>query len=110
MSVDFMTDIGYGYILTFDQIRALEEHTEGKVWDYACSIDGYLGGCNYFFGIRLCRLEPGEYVNIADITELSYEDAAKISNKIISMLQDCGLFPEHPNWNSPQIYILHHIT
>lgn len=110
MSVDFTVDIGYGYILTFDEVRKLEEHTEGKIWDYACSIDGYLGGGDYFFGIKLCRLHPGEYVNIADITELPYEEAAKIGNKIIAMLQDCELLPEHPKWNDPQVYVLHHVS
>lgn len=110
MSVDFSVDIGYGYILPFDEVRKLEEHTEGKIWDYTSSINGYFDDYGYFFGIKLCSLEPGNYVNIADITELPHEEAAKIGNKIIAMLQDCELLPEHPKWNDPQVYVLHCVS
>ena len=110
MSVDYTTDIGYGYILTFDQVRKIEENTMGEIFDYIYCIDGYVDSCVYFFGIQLRSLYPGDYVNIANVIELSCEEANKVVNKITAMLKDCGLDPKHPDWNAPQIYVLHRIT
>lgn len=110
MSTNFTTDIGYGYILTFDQVRKIEENTMGEIWDYISCIDGYVDSCDYFFGVKLCSLYPGEYVNIAKIVELPFEEAEKVGNKIIAMLKDCSLDPAHPDWNDPQVYVLHRVT
>ena len=110
MSTDFTTDIGYGYILTFDQVRKIEERTMGEIWDYTYSIDGYVDSCDYFFGIKLRTLYPGDYVNIANVIELSCEEANKLVTKITDMLKDCSLDPMHPDWNTPQVYVLHHIS
>lgn len=110
MSVDFVTDIGYGYILNHDQVREIENRTMGEIFDYLYCIDGYVDSCDYFFGIKLHSLYPGGCLNLATVTELSGESAKNIATKLIAMLKDCSLDPEHPDWNNPQVYVLHRMV
>lgn len=112
MSVDFTAEMGYGYILNWDDIVWLETHTDGAIWDYVYTIDCYSDPKNveYFFGVHLLTLAPGEYRKVADFVLLTVEDIIKRTDKLRQMLIECGLSPEEPKWREPHVYVYNRIS
>lgn len=106
MSVEFVAKIGYGYMLNWDQVRELEEKSEG-VWDYLCSTDCYgEENTSFFLGIDLKSLDPGEWVDINELTTVSHDMASEYAYKLTQILANCGIDVSiNSDWIEPRIYV-----
>ena len=105
MSVDFTTIVGYGYMLTWDEVERLEAKNP-DVWDYIYCADGYCDKeeTDYFFGIVLKTIPCGSSYIITN----DGEAAIDIAKRLINLLADFGLSAQD-RWSNPNICIVNRV-
>lgn len=107
MGVDFTTIVGYGYILTWDEVERLEEKNP-DIQDYIYCADGYCDTkeTDYFFGIVLKTVPCGSYITIKDL--VIGEAAIDTAKRLIKLLEDFDL-NTWGRWSEPDVCVVNRV-
>lgn len=108
MSVDFTTIIGYGYMLTWDEVANIEDKNP-DIWDYIYRANEYWDTpeTDYFFGIVLKSIPCGSYTAINDL--VIGEAAIDTAKKLINLLKDFGINVKKGRWSNPDVYVINRV-
>ena len=107
MSVDFTTIVGYGYMLTWDEVERLEAKNP-DIWDYIYCANGYCDTkeTDYFFGIVLKTVACGSYITINDL--VIGEAAIDTARRLVNLLTDFGLTTKG-RWSTPDVCVINRV-
>ena len=109
MSVDFTTIIGYGYMLTWDEVNELTMKDE-DLWDYVYCADCYseVGTSDYFFGIILKNVPCGSFASINQLAIGSH--AIDTTHELMSVLAKFGFsWQNGSKWACPEVYVINRV-
>ena len=104
MSVEYNTFIICGFACTEELRDQINEATNYELEDNFIFIDSWSGG-DQIFGVILRSLEPGDYLDISDLTI-----TPSVQEKIFELY--CKIPPEL-RWmglESPRIYVAHRVS
>lgn len=113
MSVNYKTEIGYGYIVSCEQRAELIEAASNSdvadaISDALVCIDCYRDDSDYFLGVNISSIYEGEYNYLNDVLISIQDNLGAYLNELSEMLIDCGL-PMSDPWDSPELVIMHRI-
>ena len=115
MSVEFSTQIGFGYMLTPEEHQKMIDYAEehdalGEVEDEFICLDSWSGG-NYFLGEIFSTIEGGDYVTMDAVIYPSSFNPELFSRKYEEILNLCGVavLPE-TKWDNPKLYVMHIVS
>ena len=114
MSVNYKTEIGYGYVISCEE-RAdlLAAARNPEIADILCDslvcIDCYRDDSDYFLGVNISSVYEGEYLYFSDALLSIQENLNEYLNELSIILTDCEL-PMSDPWDNPELVIMHRIV
>lgn len=76
MSVSYSTRFGYGFVISYNEYKDLDKDKMilFQESDYALRLDGWSYTSDYFFGIEIKSVEPGQYLMIPPVTPYVHDE------------------------------------
>lgn len=113
MSVNYKTEIGYGYIISCEERAELIEAASSpeiadNISDALVCIDCYRDDSDYFLGVNIASVYEGEYSYLNDVLISIQGNLVGYLTELSEMLIDCEL-PMSDPWDDPQLVIMHRI-
>lgn len=103
MSVSRKCCVGYGYLLSAEDMRSVDPMLRDDLLDsdYMHRLDGYNDDTNYFFGIVYANAEEG------CATEIQYIGNYTVSlNTMFGLTHEFTIYFPQKSWNSCKTYLL----
>ncbi len=103
MSVSRKCCVGYGYLLSAEDVRSVDPMLRDGLLDsdYMHRLDGYNDDTNYFFGIVYANAEEG------CATEIQYIGNYTVSlNTMFGLTHEFTIYFPQKSWNNCKTYLL----
>lgn len=114
MSVNYKTEIGYGYVISCEERAELLDAAScpeiaDNISDALVCIDCYRDDSDYFLGVNISSVYEGEYNYLNDILISIQDNLGAYLSELSEILIDCEL-PMSDPWDSPELVIMHRIV
>lgn len=114
MSVNYKTEIGYGYVISCEERAELLDAASSPeiadiISDTLVCIDCYRDDSDYFLGVNISSIYEGEYNYLNDVLISIQDNLNAYLLELSNTLIECEL-PMSDPWDSPELVIMHRIV